>query len=430
LAKVEHMGSRSEPGAVGPRAGYDKEIVRPEDWNGIALVVDPFVYRIGQLFLEGKAEDANARWKAITSDLGALASFIDLIVLYDQLPAFNYTDTFDMHLTFGDGLGRVVNAEGDRTVLHVDVEHSQYMQTKTAALEQLQNRLGKGIIVPPEIAAEIKASLAAVKYEWEPGLGGLDLSDDDQVRAARFLLGQLTFAGYAQQSGAAHVLAPRRARFIAAAGVGAQRADADAEAEIYREIGRRVAAGGTGWRDDALPWTPSFLPFVLKQVNPYRDGPDVVLARAKDLRDSKAVRRYRKLRTSLLSEDADRSKEARAELSDAADELARALDSGREELELARHVVIEVLPKALSAGAGAAAGFVVAGPAGGIGGAVGGVALEEAVRPINERLWGWAMARLPFRSARKLLSRSVRAEQELKEDLVPRLKIVWETGRR
>jgi len=248
--------------------------------------------------------------------------------------------------------------------------------------------------------------------------------------AARFLLGQLTFAGYAQQSGAAHVLAPTRARFLAAAGVGAHSADDDAEAEIYREIGRRVAAGGAGWRDDELAWTPSFLPIVIKKMNPFRDGPDVLLTRVKELRESKAVSRYRDLRASLMSEDADRSSEAQAELSAAADKLARELDSGRQELELARHIVVEVLPKALSAGAGAGGGFVVAGPVGAIGGAVGGVALEETIRPINERLWGWAMARLPFRSARKLLSRAVRAEQELKDDLVPHLKTVWETGRR
>jgi hypothetical protein len=428
------MGSGSEPRvpieAGKPRAGYDKTINGPEDWEGIGLVVDPFVYRIGQLFLDGKAADADARWEAITSDLGALVSFFDLVVLHDRLPAFNYSDTFDMHLSFADGLGRVLNADGDKTVLHIDVDYSQFMNTKRAALDQLQQRLDEGVVVAREIAGKIKASLAAIKYEWEPGLDGLQLSDDDQMLAARFLLGQLTFAGYAQQSGAAHVLAPTRARFLAAAGVGAHSADDDAEAEIYREIGRRVAAGGAGWRDDELAWTPSFLPIVIKKMNPFRDGPDVLLTRVKELRESKAVSRYRDLRASLMSEDADRSSEAQAELSAAADKLARELDSGRQELELARHTVVEVLPKALSAGAGAGGGFVVAGPVGAIGGAVGGVALEETIRPINERLWGWAMARLPFRSARKLLSRAVRAEQELKDDLVPHLKTVWETGRR
>jgi hypothetical protein len=53
---------------------------------------------------------------------------------------------------------------------------------------------------------------------------------------------------------------------------------------------------------------------------------------------------------------------------------------------------------------------------------------EEALRPVQSKLWGWFVDHLPFRSARKLLTRSVRAEQEMR-DLAGKLRAVWETGR-
>jgi hypothetical protein len=46
-----------------------------------------------------------ARWQAIANDLGGLVSFFDLLILHEQLPAFNYTDTFDIGLNFHDPLG-------------------------------------------------------------------------------------------------------------------------------------------------------------------------------------------------------------------------------------------------------------------------------------------------------------------------------------
>ena len=173
---------------------------------------------------------------------------------------------------------------------------------------------------------------------------------------ARFLVGVLVFAGYAQQTGAPHVLAPRRSRLVAAAGIRADRADSSVEAEVYEQVRRRLRDAGSGWREGDLPWTPSFLPFLLARMNPVREGPDILLERAKELRSSNAVQRYRELREALMSEDAERSAEAIEELTAAADEMTQALGSNRQELELTRNVFVEVLPKALGVGVGAAAG--------------------------------------------------------------------------
>ena len=39
--------------------------------------------------------DKERRWGAIETDIAALVSFFDLLVLHDQVPAFNYPDMFD-----------------------------------------------------------------------------------------------------------------------------------------------------------------------------------------------------------------------------------------------------------------------------------------------------------------------------------------------
>ena len=66
-------------------------------------------------------------------------NFFDLLVLHDRLPAFNYPDTFDAALEFRDRLGDVLNVGGDKTLVHVDVEHHMYREAKTAALDQLSH---------------------------------------------------------------------------------------------------------------------------------------------------------------------------------------------------------------------------------------------------------------------------------------------------
>lgn len=418
---------------------YDMHIYGLEAWDelvqrNLGIVIDPLIFRLGQFFLEGKAgaeADNDRRWRAIESDIGALVSFFDLIVLHEQLPAFNYHDTFDARLDFQDRLGAVLNTSGDKTLVHVDVEHQMYRAAKEAAIDQLRRRLTEGPFVSKATADEILATLAAIQYEWEPSLEGLEpeLKGQDQVRLARFLLGQLVFAGYAQQTGAPHVLAPKRSLMLAAVGLRTAGAGVTSEAAIYEELGRRCRDAGPGWRNDELPWTPSFLPFLLERGNRYREGPDVLLQRAKELRSSTAIQRYRKLRDALMSENAERSEEARKELEAAADAVANSLASSRQELQSFRHFAVEVLPKAVGATGGALVGALVAGPPGAAAGGLAGVLGEEVLRSVQTKLWGWFIDRLPFRSARKLLTRSVRAEQG-QRDLAGQLRVVWETGRK
>jgi hypothetical protein len=162
-------------------------------------------------------------------------------------------------------------------------------------------------------------------------------------------------------------------------------------------------------------------------MNRYREGPSILLERAKELRGSPAIAHYRTLREKLTAEDALRSGEAKAELSAAADAVARSLDSSRPELEWFGHVIVEVLPRAIGVVSGALVGGLAAGPDGAMLGGLAGVVGEEALRPVQDKLWGWFLDKIPFRSARKILARSVRAEIDLRQKFEPHLRTVWET---
>ncbi|MGH1552095.1 hypothetical protein ACRAWF_07835 [Streptomyces sp. L7] len=84
-----------------------------DTWDELArrdlgIVIDPLVFRVGQFFLAGKPHDnslADERWGAIEADIDALVSFFDLIVMHEQVPAFNYYATFDAWHDFRDSSG-------------------------------------------------------------------------------------------------------------------------------------------------------------------------------------------------------------------------------------------------------------------------------------------------------------------------------------
>ncbi|MDT5056752.1 MAG: hypothetical protein QOF66_5118 [Mycobacterium sp.] len=84
-----------------------------------------------------------------------------------------------------------------------------------------------------------------------------------------------------------------------------------------------------------------------------------------------------------------------------------------------------MLPKSIAAAVGAVAGGAPGRPVG----AAAGATVEELLKQVNTRLWGWVVEGLALRSAQKLLSRSVMAEQELRGRLGSRLEQIWMTGR-
>lgn len=162
--------------------GYDMHIVCAEDWaqlerDGLDVIIDPVVLRVGQFFLEGAPDsepEQKQRWGVIESDLGALVEFFDLVVLRDRFPAFNWNDTYDERLDFGDALGNVLNAGGDHTLVHVDVEHDLYRAAKDAAIELLSQRIDEGPFIAQAQARDLLAMLDSLGYDWDPSLESLE----------------------------------------------------------------------------------------------------------------------------------------------------------------------------------------------------------------------------------------------------------------
>jgi hypothetical protein len=398
--------------------------------HGYEVIVDPVVYRIGELFLtQGiprKDGDywAEKEWAQISEDIGGLVTFFDLIILHQQVPAFDYNQTFDSMSAQINTVG------GEKIIQDVHVRSAAYDPIREAVVAQLQDRMANGPFVPAAVARQIPAYLAELGYQWAPDIGAIEpaLPDEQDRTVARFLVGHLLFAGYAQMSGLPHVLSPRRGRLMAAAGLPIEWGIPAAEAAVWQKVGERLA-DAPGWRDEDLPWTPSFLPYLLQRTNKQRGGTETLLKNALDLRSKRSVERYRKIRRAALAPDeADDTVEARRALADAAASVAKDLGSDREELAYTRSFVIGAGPAAIGYVGGAAVGMLIGGPPGAFIGGLAGVVAPEVLKPATDRLWGWIIDGLPFISARKLLSRSARAEAEVGASLAESARDVWRRG--
>lgn len=189
------------------------------------------------------------------------------------------------------------------------------------------------------------------------------------------------------------------------------------------------------------PWTPSFLPFLVQQSQRvrYRAGPDVLLHRAKELRETNAVDKYRSMRATL-SGDGDTAAGIRATLTRAADQVARSLDTTRRDLEVLRRTSVKLLPQSAGAGVGAVVGGFIDVATGGdssLGAAVGasvgaaaGLIAEDAAALVQRGLFGWYLEGITRRSARKLLTRAMTADLAGQKDLGNELRVIWESPRR
>ena len=94
-------------------SGVIVKISEPEDWatlksRGADVVLDPVVLRTAHLFLQGRGgtNKPGEVWNAIESNIGALASFVDAIILCEQVPVFNYGSTYEISPPPAQGLGR------------------------------------------------------------------------------------------------------------------------------------------------------------------------------------------------------------------------------------------------------------------------------------------------------------------------------------
>lgn len=384
------------------------EIKHEEDWQELirqelTTVLDPMIFRCGELFLSGpkKDTDNSATWDLLDKNIHAIAMFFDFLILAEKLPVFNYGDTFDAGLNFDQRVLARIN-DYETVLFDVDVTYAAYHSIKNAALAQLRDVFaGPQKIIKPELAQEVLAELSTSEYKWSPSLGGIELADDRLVKLSQFLLGGMIFCGYAQQLGSEHILQPKRSRLFLAVSLRTKSASFGFEEELFRELRAR-----TNVRCVDLPWRPSLFPYLLSKAN----DPLEMLCIAAELRASSEVRDYRSWFAERIEEwdrdgkitfDAKKDVTAIATLYDYA---CGALSS-----------IPKIEVKATIADVAAAA----------VGVPTTSVAADMAA-PLK-RLVGWALSSVPGKRYRKLLSRALVEDAQYKL-INNRVKTVWEGG--
>jgi hypothetical protein len=369
-----------------------------DDWLKIAAlggpVVDPMIVRCGELFLRGAsgARDPGAAWDLITRNIHALGTFFDRLVLDEQIPIFNYADSFDIGQNFDQRALSQVNAKSE-ILVDVDVRYSAYQEVKSAALEELKKLYSGGnTSLTPQQAYDVLGELTTSGYAWYPQLGDLSLPNESERRLAAYILGGLVFGAYAQQAGTDHLMQPKRSRLFLAIALKGE-TSRTAEEHLFARLGQLV---GTATAE--VPYTPTFFSLLLATST----GPADLVGKALVLRESGEVSDYRAwLREALADFDINgRISTARAT------EVQKIADSVRRRLVGLPIPQVEIKMTVADA----------------IGGKPPGMGVNLTAPAMAT--WGWFVEQLPGKRHRKLLARAIVADHEYVE-LNRRVQTVW-----
>ena len=379
-------------------------VAKLEDWSslskqGLDTVVDPMVIRCGEFFLKGAAgvQDANAVWEFLRRNVHSLGMFFDTIILQDRIPVFNYGDTYDRGLDFEARTLNAVNRD-DAVFVEVNVEYTPYTQVKNEVLAKLAELYSGPPRIQADMAKDIVDELAAAEYHWQPGLAQLDakLPSDQERTLAKFLLGGMIFAAYAQILEGDHVMQPKRSRLFLAVALGAPSAQYRFEDELFGELKSRARASVTD-----MPWRPTFFPYLLEGG----ETPEAVLAQALILRGSIEVGEYRDWLRAALKRWSTHGEITPFQKDVSA--IVRAIDRATGKVSVAPKVEFKVTVADI---AKAAAGQPI-GP---------GVDLTPTVKG----LWGWVFPNLPGKRYRKILTRAIASDAKYAQ-IENRIRAVW-----
>lgn len=377
------------------------EISEAADWKklaaqGLGTVVDPLVFRCGELFLKGAnaAKSPDAVWELLNVNLHAIGMFFDALILNEKLPVFNYGDTFDMNLNFDQHVLTRINDYEE--VLHdVDVGWQAYMDVKNAALTELEKVFTGERKIPAGTVEQIFREVSVAEYQWSPSLGeSLEarLNTYEEKLLADYILGGLIFGGYAQQMESEQLIQPKRSRLFLAISMQSPSAGRDVENELFDELKNR-----TNSAVEDLPWRPTFFPYLLSKA----EKPDELLKEVVKLRRSPEVRDYRQWLGVVMPElkrDGKITSETRRDVEKIVESVDRRLGA------------ISTMPK-VEIKLKVALAFPV----------------EVDMMPTVKGLWGWFLNSLPGKSYRKLLTRAIVADHEYVK-LENRIKTVWKAG--
>lgn len=368
-------------------------------YQGLNVVIDPMVFRSGELFLKGASgvENSENVWSLLTANLHAISTFFDCLVLNEKIPVFNYGDTFDMHLNFDQRMLTRINQFED-VLYDVDVEFGIYQQVKTAALAELKKIYEGPRKIQRTVVKEILSELSVAEYQWKPNIGELEyeLKSNDEKELAAFLLGALIFGGYAQQLEGEHFLQPKRSRILLALALNAKSTQYSLENTLFEEL---RAKANTPIED--LPWRPTFFPYLLSKAT----TPTGILKEVVKLRKNKAVADYRAWFNEAFQEFTVNGKFSLKKRDDIR-KIAERIDRKLGIIPSGPKVDVKVT----------VADAIALKPPGSI-----------DVTPAIQGLWGWFLDSLPGNRYRKLLTRAIVADNEYVV-LENRVKTVWKAG--
>src|SRR5690242_15192435 len=267
------------------------EIRSPADWEqipkaGLKVVVDPMVFRTADVFLRGARGLAKSpelkhpatMWNAISSNIGALCTFFDLLILEKRLPMYDYGMTFPPDIDTGKHALVEYCNESEGVLVPVTVQGEAYREMKREAVSILDELPS----VSDTLANDILQELSAFDWEWRPDIWREEnyMSETNERVLDAFRYGGILFSGYAQRTGSDHILQPKRARLYLATSLGTDRADD--EKALFAELTRIASETPEGvQRTGDLPATPTFLPYLLKHDD---KTPRELLKRALKLR--------------------------------------------------------------------------------------------------------------------------------------------------
>jgi hypothetical protein len=317
----------------------------------IGFVPDPMVLRTGEIFLAGISGIGPLRqkdfdvWRALSENLKGLSDFFDMLVTRDVIPLIDYGLTFE-NLT-DVPLGRRLSS----FIRPVHVAYAVYDEVKKGALKALDqvdiDLLGKfGQLIVNETEA--------FRYEWVPGFDVEDgsaefaaigkkfdaLGDPRTSLAAQFLLGAFIFGGYAQASGTAHYIQPKRSRFF----LGLVAPSDQVLGFSHREEDEIFAATMKllkGEKADVVSTdlVPPVLPYLLSKGDPA--NVDELLDRALSFRETPEGKAYRQI-VSDIREDGVKARVAESALRRERQNALLFLDPYGKLAEEARSIVVNV----------------------------------------------------------------------------------------
>jgi hypothetical protein len=373
-------------------------VENPKDWLAIAKlggpVVDPMILRCGELFLQGANGALNAveAWDLLTRNIHALGTFFDRLILDENIPVFNYADTFDFDKNFNQRTLSQVN-EKEEILVDVDVRYGAYQEVRNAALTELKKFYdGDEAGVDTADAQNILGELTSSGYAWYPHLDNLELCNDNEKRLAAFILGGLIFGAYAQLAGTDHLMQPKRSRLFLAISL-KQKKSRTAEQYLFEKLGELV-----GRPTAVVPYTPTFFPLLLQRSA----GPAELLTNALDLRNSGEAHDYRAWLREALTDFNNNGRISVGRTMEVT-KIASAIQRKLEEFPVPK-VEIKMTVADVAVGKPPSIDVDLTEPA--------------------KAAWGWLIEQLPGMRHRKLLSRAIIADREYVE-LDRRVQTVW-----